>query len=221
MHSGHRMQHRLDLGRIDVDAAGDHHVALAVADEDVAVLVDVTDIPRGDETVAVDLGTFLRLVVIGEVRRPGHARIDLADLAGREHAAVVTDEAQLRTGRDPADRARLLQRILGGRKGHGAGFGRAVEFVDHRPPPLDHGTLDVGWTRRGGVDDVAKRGDVVPLRTSSSSFIRRMNMVGTMKMVSILYRSISWRNSSASKRGISTSAPPSFPARRPNEFGAE
>ena len=59
------------------------------------------------------------------------------------------------------------------------------------------------------------------LRTSSGSFIRRMNMVGTMKMVSIFSVSIRRRNSSGSKRGISTSAPPSRPARRPNEFGAE
>ena len=59
------------------------------------------------------------------------------------------------------------------------------------------------------------------LRTSSGSFIRRMNMVGTMKMVSIFSRSISRRNSSASNRGISTSAPPSRPERSPKEFGAE
>ena len=58
-------------------------------------------------------------------------------------------------------------------------------------------------------------------RTSSGSFISRMNMVGTMKMVSIRSRSIMRRNSSGSKRGISTSAPPRRPARRPNEFGAE
>ena len=46
------------------------------------------------------------------------------------------------------------------------------------------------------MDDVAQRRHVVFLRTSSGSFIRRMNMVGTMKMVSILSRSISRKNSS-------------------------
>ena len=44
VHAGHGMQHRLDLGRVDVDAAGNHHVALAVADEDIAVGIDVADI---------------------------------------------------------------------------------------------------------------------------------------------------------------------------------
>ena len=45
-------------------------------------------------------------------------------------------------------------------------------------------------------------------------------MVGTINTVSIFSTSTSRKNSSASKRGISTSAPPSRPARRPNEFGA-
>src|SRR5258708_24998331 len=43
MHAGHRMQRGLDFSRIDVDPARDPHVALAVADEDIAVFVDVTD----------------------------------------------------------------------------------------------------------------------------------------------------------------------------------
>jgi len=38
------MQDRLDLGGVDVDAARDHHVALAVADEDIAVRVDIADV---------------------------------------------------------------------------------------------------------------------------------------------------------------------------------
>ncbi len=44
VHAGNRMQRGLDLGGIDVDAARDNHVALAIADEDIAVLVDIADI---------------------------------------------------------------------------------------------------------------------------------------------------------------------------------
>ncbi len=58
-------------------------------------------------------------------------------------------------------------------------------------------------------------------RTSSGSFIRRMNMVGTMKMVSIRCSSINRKNSSGSKRGMITSTPPRRPERMPKEFGAE
>ena len=46
-------------------------------------------------------------------------------------------------------------------------------------------------------------------------------MVGTMKMVSMRCSSISRSISSASKRGMTTSTPPSRPARMPKEFGAE
>ena len=59
------------------------------------------------------------------------------------------------------------------------------------------------------------------LRNLSGSFMRRTNMVGTMKRVSIRSTSIRRKNSSGSNRGIKTSAPPRRPARRPNEFGAE
>ena len=64
-------------------------------------------------------------------------------------------------GRNLADGAGLLQRVLGIGKGDRAGLGRAVEFVDHRPPPFDHRALDVGGTGRGGMDDVAQRRHVV------------------------------------------------------------
>ena len=43
----------LDLGRIDVHAAGDDHVGLAVAEEQVAVLVEVADVADGEEALGV------------------------------------------------------------------------------------------------------------------------------------------------------------------------
>ena len=72
----------------------------------------------------VDLGALLRLVVIGEIRIAGDARIDFADLASRQHSSIVADEAQFRARRDLADGARLLQRVLGSGKGDRAGLGR-------------------------------------------------------------------------------------------------
>src|SRR5216683_6510948 len=105
-----RMQRGLDLGGIDVDAAGDHHVALAVADEDVTVLIDVTNIAGSDKTVTLDLGALLRLVVIGEIRVVRDARIDLADLPLRQRRAVLAEKAQLDAIEDLADGARSLQR---------------------------------------------------------------------------------------------------------------
>ena len=219
---GTRVQHRLDLGRVDVDAARDHHVALAVADEDIAVGIDIADVARRDEAVALDLGALLRLVVIGEVRIGRDPRIDFADLALRQHAAVIADEAQLGAGRNLADRAGLLQRILGIGEGHRARFGRAVEFVDHRPPPFDHGALDVGRAGRGGVNDMAQRRHVV----FPAHLLRQLHQADEHGRhhedgVDALRARSAARNSSGSKRGMITSTPPSRPDRMPKEFGAE
>src|SRR5581483_11383794 len=54
-HAWHRHQHALDLGGIDVDAARDHHVAGAVAQEEIAVRVEVADVAERDESLALDL----------------------------------------------------------------------------------------------------------------------------------------------------------------------
>ena len=43
----------LDLGRVDVHAAADDHVDLAVAEEQVAVLVELADVADGEELDAV------------------------------------------------------------------------------------------------------------------------------------------------------------------------
>jgi len=61
--------------------------------------------------------------VIGEVRISRDPRIDFADLALRQLAAVLADEAQLGTGRNLADGARLVQRILGIGEGDGTRLG--------------------------------------------------------------------------------------------------
>ena len=68
-HAVHADQRVLDLGRIDVDAARDHHVALAVAQEQIAVGVEIADVADADEAVAAGLGARLGLAVIVEIRR--------------------------------------------------------------------------------------------------------------------------------------------------------
>ena len=45
-------QHRLDLGRIDVHAAGDDEVGAAVGEEEVAVVVDVADVAEREVVAA-------------------------------------------------------------------------------------------------------------------------------------------------------------------------
>src|SRR5260370_7316925 len=112
------MQHGLDFGGIDVEAARDHHVALAVADEDIAVLVDVTDVARGDEPVALDLGALFRLVMIGEIRIVRDPRIDLADLALPQAIAILAEKAQFDAIADPPHGSRFPQPLPGIAESH-------------------------------------------------------------------------------------------------------
>ena len=117
------MQRGLDFGRINIDAARYHHVALAIADEDIAVGVDITDIAGGDETIALDLGALLGPVVISEIRGGGDPRIDFTHSALRQRFSIVADKAQFRTRRNPADGTGFVQRILRTGKGDRAGLG--------------------------------------------------------------------------------------------------
>src|SRR5207244_13501962 len=84
-HPGHRKQSRFDLGRVDVDAAGDHHVAGPVAYKKIAVLVEIADIAECDETLAPDLAALFVLAVVGEIGKPLEPEINLSNLPRRQH----------------------------------------------------------------------------------------------------------------------------------------
>src|SRR5262245_33172635 len=106
------MQHRLDLCRIDVDAARNHHVALAIADEQIAVLVEVTDIAAGDKTIARHLSALVRLSMVREIGIPTTAPVDLANLARRQDVAGIVINAQLHARYAFYNRARFAIGIL-------------------------------------------------------------------------------------------------------------
>ena len=86
---GNLVDAALDLGRIDVDPSRDDHVALAVAQEEVAVFVEVTDV--ADREVALFVEGLLRLLFVALVFEVGgtHAHPHGAGLAGRHDVADV------------------------------------------------------------------------------------------------------------------------------------
>ena len=150
----------LDFGGIDVGSARDDHVDLAVAEEQVAVLVDQTDVAHREElTDAVALGLLLVLVV-GEVARL-HGHVHGADHVGLLDAhAVVVEDGDLRYRPRLSDRPGLLKPFLGGDQG-AAALGSGVVLVDGIAPPLDHLVLHVDRTGSGGVDHVLEGRHVV------------------------------------------------------------
>src|SRR6266581_759031 len=84
----HADQYILDFGGIDVDAARDHHVALAVAQEQIAVRVEIADVADADEAIAAGLGPGSGVAVIVEIGNRGLPHEDLAGLVDFAKRAV-------------------------------------------------------------------------------------------------------------------------------------
>ena len=146
--------------RIDVDAAGDDHEGGAVGEIDVAVLVDAADVAdRAHHPVGrVSLGRLDRIVEVFE--RRGGLEPEPAGLPGRHFPHRVVEDVNLAQN-DASDRAGMSEPFGAVAHGETHAFGRAVIFVDDRPPPLDHRPLDRNRTRRGAVDHRLERGEIV------------------------------------------------------------
>ncbi len=97
-------QRGLDLGRIDVHAAGDDEVRAAVGEEEVAVVVDVADVAEGEVRLPVRAGGLLGRLEILE-RIVGRLQVHGADRARGHVAAVVVEDAHVVRRVHLADRA--------------------------------------------------------------------------------------------------------------------
>ena len=147
---------------IDVHPARDDHVAEAVRDEHVAVVVDVADLAQGEDAGAeVGVGGLLGVARVHDAPAGGVLEEDPSFRAAGHLVPVVVDHDG-REGRDgAADRAGVLEPLLARDHAGGAHLGGAVGVEEHRPPPLDHLALDVDRAGRAGVADELDRADVV------------------------------------------------------------
>ena len=121
----------LDHLRIDVEAAGDDHVLLAVDEIEIAVVVHVADV-AGEEAVADEcFGGFLRPVpvALGDVRA---LDADFADLAGA--AALASGSSSATTSISMPGSISPIEPGLSGPSGGCAGAGRAG--LGHAPAAL-------------------------------------------------------------------------------------
>src|SRR5262249_44018714 len=131
------VQHCLDLCRVNINAARNHHVALAITDEQVSLLIEVTHIPDRDQTIAFYRGTTIWRVSIGECGIAIATPVDLANLASRQWGPVIAVDAQLRTGRTATNRAGLSQEIFAVGESKRAGLCTPIKFKEYRTPPFD------------------------------------------------------------------------------------
>ena len=107
------------------------------------------------------VGALFGRVAIGKIGSIAAAADHFTDGAGGHVIAGVIDHADIDARHDAADRAGVREPFLGGQVGDIAHFGRAVIFVDDRPPPVDHRALDRRRAGRGGVCDIAQRAQVI------------------------------------------------------------
>ncbi len=150
----------LDLGRVDVHPARDDHVAAPVAQEQVAVGVQVADVADGEQLARPRRPRLLLVLVIGE-RRRAHLHVDQALLAGRYLVVRPVEHVHLRALPRQADRPRLAQPLF--RRDEGpAALGRRVVLDDDRSQPVDHLPFDLRRARCRAVDDRPQRAGVVP-----------------------------------------------------------
>ena len=86
-------QHVLHLGGVDVHASGDDHVGLAVAEEQVAVVVDVPDVADRVELALAVCCRLVRVVVVVELPHR-LAQVDEAGHTRRALVAVVVEDPE-------------------------------------------------------------------------------------------------------------------------------
>ena len=120
-----RQEHAFDLGRIDVDAARDDHVDLAVAQEQVAVLVEVADVADGEEPVRAGSRSVFSASSLYSKLPVASDMYTVPISPGGSSLPSSSRIADLRARPRLADRAGLLEPLLGG-DDRAAALGRRV-----------------------------------------------------------------------------------------------
>src|SRR5207244_3350445 len=83
------LKHGLDFRGIDIDPAGDDHVALAVVEKQIAVGIEVADVATGDQSVDLDGAAIVVTAVIVEIRISRRTREDFTTRARRQFTALL------------------------------------------------------------------------------------------------------------------------------------
>ena len=155
-------EHVLGLRRVEVHAAGHHHVREPVGDVDEAVVVDIADLAEGEHPrFEVGGPGLLRVVVVHDAPAGGVAEIEPALGVGRHPPVVVIHHQSLERRHRAADRAGMSEPVLTGDGARRPHLGRPVGVDEDRAPPIDHGPLHVVGAFGPGVRDQPHRRGVV------------------------------------------------------------
>ena len=162
-HLGVGVEELLDLARVDVLAAADHHVLDAADDVAVALVVDHREVTGVHPAAGVDRFLGLGLVVpVAEHHRVA-AGAQLARLAARHDAALVVDDLHLQVRLDAADGGHAaVDGVVGAAlEAHRRGLGHAVGDGHLGHVHLaDHPLHDLDRARAAGHDACAQAGEI-------------------------------------------------------------
>ena len=155
-HLGMLQQHALDVARIDVEAAGDDHVLLAVAENDETVRIQPTHVTAADVAPAfavepLGLARFLGQTVVA-IHHAGRSAHDLALLAGRQLAPLLVDEADVGALAGAAHGVQLVGVVVAVQLAAYAALGHPVVLDEPARPALQYFGLEGGTKRRAGAE---------------------------------------------------------------------
>ena len=174
-------QGALHLRGIDVGTAHDQHVALAVGEVDVALVIDGAHVADRLPPLAHRPGVGADVAVrAGLAEAPAHP--DLADLARRERRTRGVEHLHLPDDGTP-DGAGVAEPLRSGHDGHRLDLRGRVQLPHPlRAEPVDPGLLQPRRAWRRHVHDHPERRHVVVRRCCSGSRQIRPIIVGTAYM---------------------------------------
>src|SRR5438552_4820824 len=154
-HRGMRVEHRLDLGGVDVDPARDDHVDAPIAYEVVALIVPVRDVADREESIVKALGGRVgTLVVLGH---PCAADHEFARFTDRALGAVLAQQPDFLPRDSSAARTRLAELIFRTQHRVDPGLGCPVALPPDPAELIIRAHLQRVWARSSAEDERAKR----------------------------------------------------------------
>ena len=145
----------LHFGWIDILPTADDHIALAVGEVIVAVLVATGHVADRAVRTSERLGGLLRQLPVA-LKRVRRARIEFTDFAINDLVTFCIKELDPPgTEAFAAYGTELGQLLLGTEQSHPSRFSRAVSLIELRPPEVFHQRqLGVLAGRRGGDEEL-------------------------------------------------------------------
>ena len=201
--------HQLDVRRIDVLAARQDHVLLAVDEIEKALIIEAADVAGAQPTTSRRIGPRglergVGPVVIALHHEPAIAA-DLAEFARPGLAIVVTHELELLARNGLADGLDLLVEVFGRQRRDDA-LGQPVEFDQLAVERVTSCALQRRWQRRAATHDGLQRREVAAL--SSGSSMSRWSCTGTKPPWVTRQRAMVSASPAGVNAGTSTIVPP-------------